>query len=61
MSPWKMMKRIGFFTFFVKPAGFGAVAAVAHVAPAPAAVTADVQKQPSTGRVRTFFYAAEFF
>ena len=34
----------GAFFLFVKAAGFGAVAAVAHVTPAPAVVAADVQK-----------------
>ena len=41
--------------FFIKPAGFGTVAAITHVAPTPAAVTAGIEKKPATGWVTTLF------
>jgi len=38
--------------FTVETAGFGAIAAVLHIAPPPASVAADVNKQPTAGRIR---------
>ena len=41
--------------FPVESTGLGAVAAVLHVAPAPALVAADIQKEPPAGRIGAGF------
>jgi hypothetical protein len=42
-------------SLFIKAIGFSTVAAIAHVAPAPAFIAAGVQKKPSAGQIAALF------
>jgi hypothetical protein len=49
-----------FYFFLVEPGSLGPVAAISHVAPTPAPVAADVDKQPAAGRIGTGFNFISF-